>query len=76
MKKPIAAISRGFEKVIIGEYPYHEEVGVRFYIFLTKGLNKMEYRNISREVASNIRSYIRKYLSDYKAIEGGFEEIW
>lgn len=75
LKKPIAAISRGFEGIITGEYPYQEEIGARFYIFLNKSLNKIEYQNISREVASNIRFFIRKYISDYKAIERGFEEI-
>ena len=75
LKKQISAISKNIKSVIVGEDPqYSEEVGVRFYIWLSIELSKVQYQTISREVASSIRSFIRKYLSDYKALKRGFEE--
>ncbi len=52
-----------------------ETVGVRLYIWLEAGLKKNEYLSIAREIAFNIRSFIRKGLSDYRALKRGFEEL-
>ncbi len=52
-----------------------EDKGVRFWIWLKIGIEKAEYQVIGKELAANIRSFIRKRLSDYQALKRGFEEL-
>jgi hypothetical protein len=75
LKKQVSAISKEPQSIIVGEFPYTEEVGVRFYVWLSIELSKVQYQTISREIASSIKSFIRKYISDYKALKRGFEEM-
>lgn len=56
-------------------YGDSEDVGIRFYVWLEAGLEKNEYQVIAKEIASDIRSFIRKRLSDYRALKRGFEEL-
>lgn len=58
-----------------GDCAQWETVGVRLYIWIEAGLEKSEYLVIAREIAFNIRSFIRKGLSDYRALKRGFEEV-
>jgi len=51
-----------------------EDIGVSFSVLLEAGLEKAKYQVIGREIAFNIRSFIRKCLSDYHALKKGFEE--
>jgi len=51
------------------------DIGVRFYIWIKAGVEKSEYQVIGKELAANIRSFIRKHLSDYQALKRGFDEI-
>lgn len=51
------------------------KVGVRFWVWITAGLEKAEYQRIGKKIAADIRSYVRKRLSDYKSLERGFEEL-
>jgi len=81
LKKQIVGISKSIEYFMRGsefdpkEGEHPKEMGVRFYIWLPTDLSKIQYQNISGEIASSIRSFIRKYLSDYKALKKGFEEV-
>lgn len=52
-----------------------EDMGIRFYVWLKAGAEKAEYQVIGKELASNIRSFIRKRLSDHQALKRGFEEV-
>lgn len=58
-----------------GACAQRETVGVRFYVWLEAGLEKNEYLVIAKEIAFNIRSFVRKGLSDYRALKRGFEEL-
>ena len=51
-----------------------EEIGVCFHVWLKAGAEKTEYQVIGKELAANIRSFIRKRLSDHQALKRGFEE--
>lgn len=80
MKARIKGVSKGVESVTdwIENRPGYgdwEDVGIRFSVWLEAGLEKAEYRVIGKEIASDIRSFIRKRLSDYKALKNGFEEL-
>jgi len=52
-----------------------QDMGVRFFVWLKADKEKVEFQIIGRELASNIRSFIRKRLSDHQALKNGFEEI-
>ena len=81
LKKQIVGISKSIESFMRGiefdpeggEHP--EEMGVRFYVWLEAGAEKSEYQVIGKELAANIRSFIRKRLSDHQALKRGFEEV-
>ena len=75
LKKQIELIST--EPTTIEEYSYSEWIhyGILFNIWLPMGLSKIQYQSISREIASGIRAFTRKYFSDYKALKRGFEDI-
>lgn len=61
------------EKTIVhGDW---KDIGVRFYVWLESGADKAEYQVTAKEIASGIRSFIRKRLSDYQALKRGFEEL-
>jgi hypothetical protein len=74
LKKQIELIST--EPKTIGEYYYNDLIaeGIQFNIWLPMGLSKIQYQSVSREIASGIRAFTRKYFSDYKALKRGFEE--
>jgi len=82
----IKGVSRSIEKVTVwrGDERIEmrpvdsddwEDLGVRFYVWLESGADKSEYEVIGREFVSYIRSFIRKRLSDYKALKRGFDEL-
>ena len=74
-KKEVELISTEPEEV--GEWFYSDWIptGIHFNIWLPMGLSKVQYQSVGREMGSSIRSFIRKYLSDYKASKRGFEEL-
>ena len=51
-----------------------EPLGVSFSIWLDKGKDKILYEAIGREIAWNIRCFLRDTLSVYKALKKGIEE--
>jgi len=51
-----------------------EVVGIKFWIWLKKAIDKTEYEVTVRQIVSYIRRFIRIRLSEYKAIKRGFEE--
>lgn len=55
-----------------GERTY---IGVRFWVWLKVGAEKAEYQVVGKELAANIRSFLRKCLSDHQALKRGFEEM-
>jgi hypothetical protein len=76
----IRGVSKGIET--FGDWfpttPGHgdwEDIGVRFWVWLKIGIEKSEYQVIGKELAAQIRTFIRKRLSDYQALKRGFEEI-
>jgi hypothetical protein len=75
----IRSVSKGMEKVGefsgSGGYGEWEDLGVRFYVWLELGADKSGYEVIGRELVSCIRSFIRKRLSDYRALKRGFDEL-
>ncbi len=76
----IRGVSKGVETVEdwIQTDPTHgdwEKIGIRFYVWLKVGAEKAEYQVIGKELATNIRAFIRKRLSDHHALKRGFEEI-
>jgi len=80
LKMPmIRGVSKKIEDVTewVGD-DYHGEseyIGVRFWVWLKVGAEKAEYQVIGKELAANIRSFLRKCLSDHQALKRGFEEI-
>ena len=52
-----------------------ENIGVCFYVWLRVAAEKVEYQVIGKELAANIRSFIRRCLSDHQALKRGFEEM-
>jgi len=52
-----------------------ERLGICFYVWLDAGLDKTAYQVMGRQLASDIRSFIRKRLSDHRALKRGFEEL-
>lgn len=52
-----------------------ENVGVRFYVWVEAEMEKTKYQIIGKELAADIRSFIRKCLSAHQALKRGFEEV-
>lgn len=78
----IRGVSKGIEDVTgctqwydNGQCAYWDNIGVSFYVGLQARLEKTEYRVIGKQIVSEIRSFIRKRLSDYEALKRGFEEL-
>ncbi len=46
--------------------------GVFFQVYLPGHLDRQDYRIVGREVASFVRSYLRRVLGDYQTIKRGF----
>lgn len=75
LKKGVALISPEPKTLWRNIYSEAIGMGVTFCIWLPAELGKIEYKTISCEIASSIRSIVRKYMADYKAFKKGFEEI-
>ncbi len=52
----------------------YEELGIKFWVWVKKAIDKTEYEVSVRQIVSCIRRFIRTRLSEYKAIKRGFEE--
>jgi len=50
------------------------EIGIQFWVWVKKAIDKTEYEVSVRQIVSCIRRFIRTRLSEYKAIKRGFEE--
>lgn len=49
-------------------------MGARFWVWLETGLDRTRYQVIGRDVAAQVRSFVRKRLSDYRALKKSFDE--
>jgi hypothetical protein len=58
----------------VAKHIQREATGVRFWVILAADRDKAEYQFAGRRIASHIRSFIRKCISDYHAFKRGFEE--
>lgn len=61
--------------IMEGDYPYSEEVGIGFSVWMERQQERVDYQIIARELTGAIRSYIRGVLLDSRAFQKGFEEI-
>ncbi|MBI4339184.1 MAG: hypothetical protein HY680_04445 [Chloroflexi bacterium] len=61
-------------RVFEGSFSYSEQVGIALYVRLEKWNERQRYEVAARELASNIRLYLRRILLDFRALKQGFEE--
>lgn len=76
LTEQVPFISRAMEMVLDYDYDMHrdEEIGIKFWVWVKKAMDKTEYEVSVRQIVSCIRHFIRTRLSEYKAIRRGFEE--
>jgi hypothetical protein len=51
-----------------------ESIGISFHVWVNAGEAKEKYQTLGKQISNNIRSFVRKCLSDHQAIGKGFEE--
>lgn len=76
LTEQVPLLSREMES--IREYDYdmqlYKQIGIRFWVWVKKAIDKTEYEVSVRQIVSCIRRLIRTRLSEYRAIKRGFEE--
>lgn len=50
-------------------------VGVKFHVWLESGLERQQYQVIGKDIVRLVRVFIRKRISDYKALNAGFDAL-